>query len=117
MKSHRLLENFFILIMFLFVLFLAVWTPLNARQSARLQEARMSLETSQGRERKQQHEYDQVLEELPKARQELAEIQPRTDEALQLVADLKAQRKDLRATKKELEAQLEQMEKEGGQQP
>ena len=110
MKSRSAQGTLIILILFLCVLFLAAWLPLNALQSARLADARLSLETSQGRERKQQHEYDQVLEDLPKARQELAELQPRTDEAVQLVADLKAERKSLRETKKELEARLSEPE-------
>ena len=96
----------FVVIMFLCALFLAVIQPLSTLRAASLADVRLSLETSQGRERKQQHEYEEVQEELPKTRQELAEVQPQAEEAAQRVAELKERRKALREEKKALEAQL-----------
>ena len=65
-----------------------------------------SLETSQGRERKQQYEYDKVVSEIPEIQAELDLIRPQTEAAEQEVSELKAERKKLRNEKKELEQQL-----------
>ena len=88
--------------------------PLNAYLDFRLSEAAMDLETSQGRERKQDFEYNQVVEAIPLTRQELDEAQPRADSLLQEVTDLKASRKELRAEKKRLEELLEHAQQEAG---
>ena len=93
----------FAAVMLLFSLGLALWIPLRARLDFQLADTRLSLETSQGRERKQQMEYDQVSEELPKVRAELAETQPLAEAAAAKVKALKETRKELRARKKMLE--------------
>ena len=93
----------FALVMLLFSLAMMLWVPLRARLDAQLADTRLSLETSQGRERKQQMEYDQVTEELPKVRAELAEVQPRADAAAEEVQRLKEIRRELRERKKALE--------------
>ena len=115
MNRKSPLLSVFVAVMFVCAVFLAVIQPLSALRESSLADVRLSLETSQGRERKQQYEYDQVLEELPKRRQELAEVQPQAEEAAQLVTELKATRKALRAEKKELEALLEQQNAASGQ--
>ncbi|MBR2663159.1 MAG: hypothetical protein IKE25_05545 [Clostridia bacterium] len=50
-------------------------------------------------------EYDQVLKDLPAAREELAEIRPRAEAAAEQVRLLKEERKALRAKKKQLESE------------
>ena len=90
----------FALAMLLFSLGMMLWVPLRARLDDQLADTRLSLETSQGRERKQQMEYDQVEEALPKVRAELAEVQPQADAAAAEVQALKEIRKELRAQKK-----------------
>ena len=93
----------FALVMLLFSLAMLLWVPLRVRLDAQLADTRLSLETSQGRERKQQMEYDQVTEELPKVRAELAEVQPQADAAAEEVQRLKDIRKELRERKKALD--------------
>ena len=75
--------------MLLFSFFLAGWVILRADLDFRMADTALSLETSQGRERKQQAEYDQVVAELPMARAELAELQPKADAAAAEVKELK----------------------------
>ena len=95
------------LVLLLCALFLIVYVPAMAWRQFQLDDTALSLETSQGRERKQQYEYDEVTAALPETRAKLAEVQPLADEAAAKVAELKARRKELRAEKKELEAALE----------
>ena len=97
----------FVAVMLGFSLFLAAHVILRAQVDFTLEDTARSLETSQGRERKQQYEYDQVVEELPKTRAELEEIAPKAAEAAETVKQLKEERKRLRAEKKALEAQKE----------
>ena len=110
----RCFTVFFVIIMMISCLWLIVWVPLNAYLDFRLSEAAMDLETSQGRKRKQDFEYNQVVEAIPLTRQELDEAQPRADSLLQEVTDLKASRKELRAEKKRLEELLEHAQQEAG---
>ena len=93
----------FALVMLLFSLSLVIWVPLRAHMDFQLADTRLSLETSQGREKKQQMEYDAVMEALPKTRAELAETQPLAEEAAADVTQLKETRKELRARKKAME--------------
>ena len=107
MKPSRSLFSFcFTLLMLCFCLLLFAWVPLKSSLDIRLADAALSLETSQGRERKQQNEYDQVSEELPRVRESLAEAEPLAAAAQQEVSDLKARRKQLRAEKSRLETLL-----------
>ncbi len=101
---------FFAAVMLLFSLTTAAWTVVRKDLDFRLEDTRMSLETSRGRERKQQMEYDQVAEALPRTRAELAEVQPRADAAAEKVKALKEKRKALREEKKRLEAEAGQEE-------
>ena len=94
-------------------LWIIVWVPVNALLDFRLSEAAMDLETSQGRERKQDYEYAQVSETLPLTQQELAEAGPRAELLLEEVTELKARRKELRAEKKRLEELLDASKQEG----
>ena len=101
----------FALVMLLFCLSLALWVPLRAGLDFRLADTHLSLETSQGREKKQQMEYDAVMEALPKTRAELAETQPLAEEAAAEVALLKETRKELRAREKAMEREASEKEK------
>lgn len=68
-----------------------------------IQDLSLSLETSRQRETKQQYEYNQVVEALPKLQAELAEVAPKAETAAATVDELKATRKALRADNKALE--------------
>ena len=70
-KSEKQLTGLFVLIMLAFSLLMAAWVPLRAALDFSMADTALSLETSRGRERKQQMEYDQVLKDLPAAREEL----------------------------------------------
>ena len=106
MKQYRPFAAVFAVIMLLFVLFQLWYIPSVTERSFQLQDLQKSLETSQGRERKQQYEYDKVVAEIPQVRSELDLITPQKEAAEKEVADLKAERKKLRAEKKELEEML-----------
>ncbi len=107
-KTDALLVWGFTAVLALFCLFLVWFVPTRAGLDFQLADIDKSLETSYGRERKQQYEFDQVTAELPLVRAELAETQPLADAAEETDAALKAERRALRAEKAELEAQLEE---------
>ena len=96
----------FVLVMLLCVLFIAWYLPTVSSLRFRLQDANVSLETSQGRERTQQHEYDETVAALAAAQEELASVQPLADQAAEEKKALKEERKQLRQEKKELEEKL-----------
>ena len=104
---------FLVIFFFLFAVFLAWFIPSMSSVRFRITETRQDLETSEGRERKQQEEYNKAVEELPVIQQELSEKEPIALEAEQKVSELKALRKKLKAEKKSLEeAKNPDMEKE-----
>ena len=86
----------------------ACWYCVSMEQlSAEREELLMELDTSRGRERKQQREYDQVAAELPAAMAELAVLQPQADAAAETERQLRAERKSLRSVKSELQETLD----------
>lgn len=95
---------FFSLILIVFVAFIIWYIPALEARSFQLQDLSKSLETSRGRERKQQYEYDQTMEEFPVVQEKLALISPESEAAQSEVDALKQQRKELREKKKALEA-------------
>ena len=103
-----------IAVLLIFSLFMAWFVPSFSSVRVQLQQVMRDLETSRGRERKQQEEYDNADEELPLVEQELDIKNPLADEAEQKLAALKARRKELRAEKKALEAAGSESGKEGG---
>lgn len=95
----------FVVLMFIFSAFMAWYLPSSSSLRSRIAETERNLETSRGRENKQQDEYDKALEELPLVQSELEIIQPQAEAAAQTAADLKSRRKELREQKQELEAE------------
>ena len=106
-KNNHLLLSSFVLVMLLFVLFIFWYVPSESSLRFQLQDVGKSLETSQGRERKQQKEYDEAAEAIPETEAEIARVLPLAEAAQKEVNDLKAQRKQLRNEKNELELILE----------
>ena len=104
-NSKSFLPVLFTLIMLFCVMFIAWYLPSVNQRRFQLEDIQKSLETSQGRERKQQHEYDETVAEIPKVQDELDRILPLTESAQTEVNNLKAERKKLREEKKELESQ------------
>lgn len=101
--KHSLLSVLFTVVMLIFALFIVWYVPTAANQRAQLTDLDLSLETSYGRERKQQAEYDEVVLELPEIRSQLEKILPESQAAEQAKEELKAQKKALKAEKQALE--------------
>jgi peptidoglycan hydrolase CwlO-like protein len=106
MNQRNIFAGVFTAIMLVLVFFLIWYIPSVSSRAFQLEDLQKSLETSYGRERKQQYEYDKVVAEIPEIQAELDLIKPQTEAAEQEVAALKAERKKLRNEKKELEKQL-----------
>ena len=71
----------FVLVMLLCVLFISWYLPTVSTLRFSLEDRKISLETSQGRERKQQHEYDEAVSALAEAKEELERIRPQAEAA------------------------------------
>ena len=106
-KSNTALVWGFTIVLILCCLFLVWFVPTRSNLDFQLADIEKSLDTSHGRERKQQYEYDEVVAELPRIQAELAQTQPLADEAAAAVAELKEKRKALRAEKEALQTLLE----------
>ena len=96
----------FSVIVLIFILFIVWYLPSSGSLQFRIDDIGKSIETSRGRERKQQVEFDEVLTAIPEVRAEIERVRPLADQAEQEVADLKAERKKLRNEKKELETKM-----------
>ncbi len=112
-KGDRALMWVFACVMLVFCFFLSWYVLSRGEMDFRLADIELSLETSYGRERKQQYEYDEVTEKLPLTRAELEETKPLAEEAEAAVRALKEERKALREEKATLEAALKETEKSG----
>ena len=97
---------FFAFVMLICVLFVIWFVPALNERRFMLQDIRRSIETSQGRERKQQYEYDETVAVIPEVQAELDRVVPLNDAAVQEVATLKEERKLLRQEKADLESLL-----------
>ena len=98
-----------VVFLFIFTAFMAWYIPSMSSMTARTAEAQQSLDTSRGRENKQQSEYDKAVAELPQVKAQLEEKKPLAEQAETQVSELKARRKELRAEKNELEQKLREM--------
>ncbi len=105
-KGSMFFSVVFSFVMLVFVFFLIWQIPSRANLNFQLVDTEVSLDTSHGRERKQQAEYDQVVAQLPLTQAELEEAQPLAEEAVAKVAALKEERSALREEKKRLEEML-----------
>ena len=103
MKHRSFLPVLFALVMLLCVLFQVWYLPAYCERRFRLEDVQKSLETSLGRERKQQLEYDETVAAIPLTEEELARVAPLAEAAQKEVRELKKERKQLRKEKKELE--------------
>lgn len=103
MKKNDGLATVFAIIMFVCVLFIVWYIPAVTQRRFQLEDIQKSLETSLGRERKQQSEYDETVALIPEIEAELEQVLPLTKAAKEEVKRLKKERKALRKEKKELE--------------
>ena len=111
-RTDHFITVVFTVLMLLFVIFMIWYLPSVSSLRFRISDMEKSLETSRGRERKQEYEYSQVLTELPLVQAELEETLPLLNDADEQVKALKAQRKELRARKKDLEEKLQQSDRQ-----
>ncbi len=100
-REGKWLRRIFTAVMLIFCLGLAGWTVLRTRTDFQLEDLTRSLETSRGRERKQQQEYDEAAAQLPLVLEELAAAEPKAEKAKAEVKELKQERNRLREEKKE----------------
>ena len=112
-RKSSFLALLFLCIMFVFVLFAVWYLPSAGTLRFQLDDVQKSLETSFGREKKQQMEYDEVAAALPAAQEELDRLLPLAEEAQNTVKSLKEERKTLRQEKKDLEKSTEQGKNQG----
>ena len=103
-KRISVFSVFCVVFFFVFAAFMAWYIPSMSSVRSKTVQTQRDLETSRGREDKQQAEYDKAVGELPLVRAELEEKQPLAEEALKTIEDLKIRRRELRAEKKTLEA-------------
>ena len=97
----------FVAAMLLICALLAFFAVDQARLRAEVADLTLSLETSRGREARQNHEYDEAVAALPVARAELECVQPLADAAKAEEKALRQQRKDIRAEIAALQEQIE----------
>lgn len=102
-----------VVFLFVFALFMAWYVYSASSLASDTAEVRKNLETSRGREGKQQDEYDRAVEELPQVQAQLLEKQPLAEEAEAAVKALKERRNELRTEKKALEEALGITDAEG----
>ncbi len=94
----------FSIFMLVCVLFVSWYLPAVGQRRFQLDDVMKSLETSRGRERKQQYEYEETVAAIPVTEAELERILPLAEDAKEEARALKKERKKLRNEKKELEA-------------
>ena len=96
----------FAIMMILACGFTAWYAYQHEKLTLAIEDVRISLETSQARERKQQYEYNEVTKALPEAKEQLKVIQPQADAAKAEENKLRDQRKTLRTANTDLNAKV-----------
>ncbi|MBQ3155311.1 MAG: hypothetical protein IJB81_00100 [Clostridia bacterium] len=109
MRKHYspVFSAFFIAVLLLCSITVAVSVFHQASLSRQINEAQRNLRTMQGRLLKQEMEFAEVLEAIPAAQAELAVLQPQAQAAYDQEQALRQQRKELRAENASLAAALE----------
>ena len=97
----------FVAVMLSVCALLAFFAVDQVRLQSKIADLTLSLETSRGREARQNHEYDEVVAALPEIRAELKRVQPLADAAKAVENDLRQQRKDIRAENAALQEQID----------
>lgn len=99
------LRTLFVTIMYLTCAVLCWYAVSQYTLRFQVEDLSLSLETSRGREVKQQYEYDQVVAQLPQVQAQVEELEPQAAEAQAREQELRARRKELRAEIAQLEEQ------------
>ena len=106
MKKNSTMAVLFTVIMLACVMFIVWYLPAVSQRRFQLVDVQKSLETSLGRERKQQSEYDETVASIPEVEAELERVLPLTEAVKEEVKALKKERKALRKEKRELEGSV-----------
>ena len=100
-------QGLFVAAMLIVCVLLALFAVDQVRLRAQIDDLTLSLETSRGREARQNHEYDEVVAALPEARAELERVAPLAEAAKAEENELRQQRKDIRAENAALQEQID----------
>ena len=100
-------RGLFVAVMLLVCVLLAAFAMDQVRLRAQIADLTLSLETSRGREARQNHEYDEAVAALPEARAELERVAPLADAAKRQENELRQQRKDIRAENAALQERID----------
>ena len=100
-------RGLFVTVMLIVCVLLAVFAVDQVRLRAQIADLTLSLETSRGREARQNHEYDEAVAALPVAQAELARVEPLAAAAQAEEKELRQQRKDIRAENVSLQEQID----------
>ena len=100
-------RGLFIAVMLAVCMLLACFAVDQVRLRAQIADLTLSLETSRGREARQNHEYDEAVAALPLVQEELARVAPLAEEAKAQESDLRQQRKDIRAENAALQERID----------
>ena len=100
-------RGLFVTVMLIVCVLLAVFAVDQVRLRAQIADLTLSLETSRGREARQNHEYDEAVAALPVAQAELARVEPLAAAAQAEEKELRQQRKDIRAENASLQEQID----------
>lgn len=106
-RGSGLFRALFVAVMLIVCVLLAGFAVNQVRLRAQIADLTLSLETSRGREARQNHEYDEAITALPEVRAELARVEPLAEAAKAEEKVLRQQRKDIRAEIAALEKQIE----------
>ena len=100
-------RGLFIAVMLAVCVLLACFAVDQVRLRAQIADLTLSLETSRGREARQNHEYDEAVSALPLVKEELARVAPLAEAAKAQEKELRQQRKDIRAENAALQERID----------
>ena len=101
-------RGLFVAVMLIACVLLASFAVDQVRLRAQIADLTLSLETSRGREARQNHEYDEAVAALPIAQEELARVAPLAEAAQAEEKELRQQRKEIRAEIAALREQIDE---------
>ena len=100
-------RGLFVAVMLVVCVLLAGFSVDQVRLRARIDDVTLSLETSRGREARQNHEYDEAVAALPLVQAELERVAPLAEAAKAEEQRLRQERKELRAEIASLQEQID----------
>ena len=111
MRNERPVSGYFrglfVAVMLIVCVLLAGFSVDRVRLQAQIDDVTLSLETSRGREARQNHEYDEAVAALPQVQAELERVAPLAEAAKAEEQQLRQQRKELRAEIASLQEQID----------